>query len=149
MFKIFTVKERTSLQNVILSLEKQKSDLEWDLKKRIEQLNQMIADDKERRIRQEERDKLQAERDNVKSIKESLITSGHIARQEMALHQQAKNMEAALIQSEVERSVAVAKLEQYEKMDAKDLRNKMTEFLGDAIKGLSKEKVIIKQEGII
>jgi len=142
MFKIFTVKERTSLQNVILSLEKQKSDLEWDLKKRIEQLNQMIADDKERRIRQEERD-------NVQSIKESLITSGHIARQEMALHQQAKNMEAALIQSEVERSVAVAKLEQYEKMDAKDLRNKMTEFLGDAIKGLSKEKVIIKQEGII
>ena len=51
-------------------------------------------------------------------------------------------MSAALAKAELDMKVAQAKLEAYEKMDAKTDRNKIVEYLGDAIKGLSNKSDI-------
>jgi len=54
-----------------------------------------------------------------------------------------KDMQKSLIEADLKAAKAIAALETYREMDAKDDRKKITEYLGEAIKGLSKEKVTV------
>lgn len=54
-----------------------------------------------------------------------------------------KEMQKSLVESDIRRERAEAKLETYEKMDTKSERNEIREMLKEAIKGLSGNKVQI------
>lgn len=56
-----------------------------------------------------------------------------------------KDMQKSLIESDLLRATAVAKLEAYEKMDTKAEREHINKMLEKAIEGLSKEKVIVQK----
>ena len=57
------------------------------------------------------------------------------------------NMQKALIDSDLERVEATAKLEAYEKMDTKEEREHIREMLGKAIDGLSERPIVTNAGG--
>jgi len=88
--------------------------------------------------------RLQAELDRLKKIDEQqkeLDEEKHSLEIEQVKNEIRKEMQKDLIQSDLERVEAVAKLEAYREMDTKEERKHLSTMLEKAITGLSSQKV--------
>jgi hypothetical protein len=72
-----------------------------------------------------------------------MLKLGNELHIEKAKNELRKEMEKSLIESDLKRVEAVAKLEAYEKMDTKEERKYITQMLEKAITGLAAQKVQI------
>lgn len=118
MFKasVELIKENANLQSKINDLERKVTKLEWDLEK----AKTLCKDERDMDKRKMELS-IEEERNKLR-----------------------KEMEKALIESDLKRVEAIAKLETYEKMDTKEERKVLQQMLDKAVTALGQKPMVIK-----
>ena len=148
MFKILV--ELRDLAKKAGTLEEAKAEIK-NLEERIKNLHEAIAYAKETRrdeIAEQNRKNLMDE--SRKKIRETefaseidLLKSRQQLEIDKKLHAQAVLMKKVLVESDQERIKAEVALDTYKKMDNKEERGKIVEFLGKSIDGLSQRQNVV------
>ena len=109
-----------------------------ELKKEKEELRNALESRKEKVTELEKKiDRLEADNRDLVRLKEWEI--------EKAKHELRKEMEKDLIESDLKRVEAIAKLNTYIEMDTKDERKHIQQMLEKAIEALGKQQVVINK----